>query len=326
MSDSRTTSPRNRLLQVVIAAGTILLLATRATRATAQQAVARTLRPVILLVHGRGMFGRDTAVLRADWQHALEAGARSGTPSATGPLFTDGDVRLVWYADVLDPMSSASCGRDTVAHQKRQSDGLADVVFGLTGILAVMAGDSAGANMEVRGLAGDLLYVGDPARRCAAEERLLTAVSQARAEHRPVIVVAHSLGSLVAYGALRSASTGDATIHRLVTLGSPLGAAELRELVFKDGVAGPVKLPANVRSWVNIREPRDPIAIPLSAADSTTLRDLVGSGSADGVDAHDMAGYLRDAMAGRAIAWAWCSAFERPSTAPAACGGIADPR
>jgi hypothetical protein len=301
MSDSRTASSRYRLLQVVMVACAIVLLA---TRASAQHAGASVKRPLILLVHGRGMFGRDT-----------------------GPLFTDGDVRLVWYADVLDPMSSASCGRETVAREKRQSDGLADVVFGLSGILAAVAGDSTGANMEVRGLAGDLLYVGDPARRCAAEERLLTAVSQARAEHRPVIVVAHSLGSLVAYGALRSGSiSADATIHRLVTLGSPLGAAELRELVFKDGVTGPVKLPTSVRSWVNIREPRDPIAVPLSGADSTTLRDLVGSGSADGVDAHDMGGYLRDPMAGRAIAWAWCSAFERPSTAPPACGGVADPR
>src|SRR5215211_3007215 len=121
MSDSRTASRHNRLLQVLIAAGTIVLLA---MRATAQQTGAATARPIILLVHGRGMFGRDTAELRAQWQHALEAGARSGTPSATGPLLTDGDVRLVWYADVLDPMSSASCGSDTVAHQKRQSDGL----------------------------------------------------------------------------------------------------------------------------------------------------------------------------------------------------------
>jgi hypothetical protein len=140
-----------------------------------------------------------------------------------------------------------------------------------------------------------------------------------------VVVVAHSLGSLVAYGALRGATVSNASVQRLETLGSPLGAPELRDLIFTDGTARLVKLPASVRSWVNIREPRDPIAIPLSDADSTTLRDLMGSGSADGVDAHDMGGYLRDPMAARAIAWAWCSAFERPSTAPSACGGIADP-
>ena len=151
-------------------------------------------------------------------------------------------------------------------------------------------------------------------------------LSRARAEQRPVVVVAHSLGSLVAYGALRSASAGsDATIQRLVTLGSPLGAAELRQLVFKDSAAARVNLPASVRSWVNVREPRDPIAIPVSDADSSVLRDLVGSGGADGVDAHDMGGYLRDPLAGRAIAWAWCAAFERRSGAPAACDQIADP-
>src|SRR5438105_4213572 len=63
-------------------------------------------RPLILLLHGRGMLDRDTASLRRLWQHALEAGGRTYTRA---PLLSDGDVRLVWYADVLDPLSSAGC-------------------------------------------------------------------------------------------------------------------------------------------------------------------------------------------------------------------------
>src|ERR1051325_10072256 len=61
-------------------------------------------RPVILIVHGRGMLERDTASLRAHWQRALESGGRGYTRA---PLLADDDVRLVWYADALDPRSSA---------------------------------------------------------------------------------------------------------------------------------------------------------------------------------------------------------------------------
>ena len=63
-------------------------------------------RPVVLLVHGRGMLDIDTAATRKMWLEALTAGAKS---SGAQPLITERDVRVVWYADVLDPRSSGGC-------------------------------------------------------------------------------------------------------------------------------------------------------------------------------------------------------------------------
>jgi len=63
-------------------------------------------RPVVLLVHGRGMLTHDTAVTRKMWLTALTSGGKTITAL---PLLSDRDVRVVWYADVLDPRSSAGC-------------------------------------------------------------------------------------------------------------------------------------------------------------------------------------------------------------------------
>jgi hypothetical protein len=50
-------------------------------------------RPIVLLVHGRGMSDRDSAATRKMWQQALASGARTITRE---PLITDRDVRVVW--------------------------------------------------------------------------------------------------------------------------------------------------------------------------------------------------------------------------------------
>ena len=57
-------------------------------------------RPVVLLVHGRGLQGQDSAALHSQWFDALRSGASTVVPDA--PI-QRADVRVVWYADALDP-------------------------------------------------------------------------------------------------------------------------------------------------------------------------------------------------------------------------------
>src|SRR5262245_26475452 len=83
------------------------LLALSATLATAQQEDRG--RPVILLLHGRGMVDHDSADTRKLWLDGLTSGSKR---LAKGELVTSRDVRLVWYADVLDPRSGAGCAYD----------------------------------------------------------------------------------------------------------------------------------------------------------------------------------------------------------------------
>jgi alpha-beta hydrolase superfamily lysophospholipase len=185
---------------------------------------------------------------------------------------------------------------------------------------------------SMRALVGDVLYLGDRRRRCAVEHRLASALDLAARERRPVVLVAHSLGSLVSYRYLRADRAGARqqpapAIHRYVTLGSMLGIPELQELLL--GHTGPLALSPGVRSWVNVRHDDDPFAVPLtdSAAGherpSPKIRELVTISTT--ADPHDIVGYLRDPAAARAIAWAWCDAFkESRARAPAACGDVRD--
>ncbi len=86
-------------------------------------------------------------------------------------------------------------------------------------------------------------------------------VAAAIRTHRPSVVLAHSLGSVVAYEALWH--NDDLELDRLITLGSPLA---LPHAVFPRLTPAPVdglgRRPPNVQRWVNIADPGDLIAIP----------------------------------------------------------------
>jgi hypothetical protein len=297
---------------VAVAAGVVATVSTVAAR-TARRETAQ--RPVILFLHGRGQLGRDTAAIRTEFLRSLETGVAK---LARHPLLDSSDVRLVWYADVLDPASSVGCDSDT--RTRSQSSGeegeVLQLLLGITSTLFTSLYESMPEDdrHSMRSLVGDVMYLGDRWRRCAVERRIESALMHAAREKRPVILVAHSFGSLVAYSYLRAdrARTTTVTppsIHRYVTLGSMLGIPELQELVL--GRAGPLSLPAGVRSWVNVRHTRDPFAAPLvdttgSRPGSVKIREVVTSANA--VDPHDIVTYLRDPAAARAIAWAWCDA------------------
>ncbi|GAB3900575.1 hypothetical protein ACFQ1S_02660 [Kibdelosporangium lantanae] len=96
---------------------------------------------------------------------------------------------------------------------------------------------------------------GGPQRQAAREEVAKT-IQNANAS----VVLAHSLGSVVAYEALWA--WPDITVDLLVTFGSPLG---IRGFVFDRLVPKPVEVglrPPGVRRWVNIADKGDVCAVP----------------------------------------------------------------
>lgn len=254
-------------------------------------------RPIVVLVHGRGHLGQDTAVLRREWKRDLD----SSLKLVGMPPLRDGDVRLAWYADVLDPDSDSLCGSIPVTSD---SLGFADVARGFLALLssAVPAEDSR----EVRGLMGDLLYALDAAKRCAAERRVGRAIDAALRERRPVIVVAYSLGSLVTYGYLQSQvpSVGSGNL-RLVTVGSPLGVRVIRDLVFGES-SERLRVPNGVAGWENVYDPNDFLSAPLEGVlSAASVRDRPTHAS-ERDDPHSLARYLRDRATGAAVMRALC--------------------
>jgi hypothetical protein len=133
---------------------------------------------------------------------------------------------------------------------------------------------------------------GDNPARLAAREQVAHRIAQ----HRPRIVIAHSLGTVVTYEALHAHP--ELRVDLLLTLGSPLA---LPRAVFDrllprpaNGPTGPLGVrPEGVARWVNIADPGDPVAIPphLARAFHGIALDLTGTVHA-GFGFHHATNYL----------------------------------
>lgn len=250
-------------------------------------------RPLVVFVHGRGHLDEDSAALRREWKRDLDTAlTRAGLPS-----LRDDDVRMAWYADVLDPSRDPGC---PTMPSDVDSAGLGplarDFISSLAGALP-----SSRESRDLRVILGDMLYAVDAARRCGAQRRVRLALDSAASNGRPVVVVAYSLGSLVTYGAL----TGGGAVRgrvRLITVGSPLGNEEMRMLL---GQSGDLRLPPGVAAWDNVYDPNDGFAAPLHPIVSG-VRDVELPPATDG-DPHFVQRYLRDARLGSVVGRALCA-------------------
>jgi subtilisin family serine protease len=160
----------------------------------------------------------------------------------------------------------------------------------------------------------DFLF--DPERRAAMKaslrERLLP-------QDGPFVVVGHSQGSMVAYDVLRELAPRDCEVPLFVTIGSPLGLAEVQD-VFHSwiGRRGSLPVPACVGRWVNVADRLDPVA-----ADCELENDFAPRGRIEDhcdwrlneqwrENPHSGPGYLRTAVVRRAVLDTVGSEFAHP--------------
>ncbi|NUP81567.1 MAG: hypothetical protein HOV96_28915 [Nonomuraea sp.] len=130
-------------------------------------------------------------------------------------------------------------------------------------------------------------YLTDQARR----EKCQRTVAEVIRRNRPRVVIAHSLGSVVAYETLWA--NPDLPVDLLITLGSPLG---MRNVVFERLLPAPVdgrgERPKNVARWVNIADKDDIAAIPAALRASFTGVDVEELVNLDWIDFHTAEKYL----------------------------------
>jgi pimeloyl-ACP methyl ester carboxylesterase len=124
-----------------------------------------------------------------------------------------------------------------------------------------------------------------------ARVRSRDTVAEVIRRRRPAVLIAHSLGSVVAYEALWAYP--ELRVELLITLGSPLG---MPHVVFDRLLPPPLngrgRRPPGVARWVNIADKDDIVAIPARLSDRFAGVDADELVDIDWIDFHTVGGYL----------------------------------
>jgi len=274
----------------------------------------------LLFVHGRGQAGLKVADLQAAWLAALAEGFQ-----AIGkPMPRDLQVDFPFYGDILErfvtqaslPTTSEVVSRggtpnnellafqNDVAQSIRQQLGVPDdQVLAEYGnnpkprgplnwewVQAILrAIDHHGGGLSADGIerfTRDVyLYLTLAPAREAVDAEVRGKLTGER-----TLVVAHSLGSVVAYNVLHAGGRPP-DIPLFMTVGSPLGIRAIRDQLV------PVSFPSRVRSWYNAFDTRDVVALfPLDGTNfpvSPPIENFAGVRNQT-ENRHGIAGYLND--------------------------------
>lgn len=140
-------------------------------------------------------------------------------------------------------------------------------------------------------------YMNDNDARRGAQ----TAVAEQLEQHAPRMVIAHSLGSVVAYETLWNHEHPPVDV--LVTVGSPLALPDLvfDRLAPKPGADRGAK-PPNVATWINLADPGDFIAVPPYLSRRFDGLDVDAVSSIGAFKFHAVGGYLEHPVVATAIA------------------------
>lgn len=108
-----------------------------------------------------------------------------------------------------------------------------------------------------------------------------------------IVVIAHSLGSVIAYNLLAHGGLAhDYQVAAFVTIGSPLGVTAIRKAV------SPMLHPPTVDHWLNAYDTRDVVALyPLDHRHFAVAPPILNHGTIDNetINHHKVEGYLNDA-------------------------------
>jgi pimeloyl-ACP methyl ester carboxylesterase len=239
----------------------------------------------IVLVHGAFNELWGPHEIEARWLPALRDGLWH-----RGRTIGDGDVAVCFYGDLFrrDPQAS-----DEAVARSRENVA-AVVARRLRKLGGNLGGDPAGQALFDRTVDLVTTMATVPDIRAHVLQRIEATVTP---ETR--VIVAHSLGSVVAYEALRRHP--EWAVETLVTLGSPLwhpGLLERLDPPVAKGTTGP--WPGSVRRWVNVAAVGDRVA-------AGRLADVYGNRVEEvaidnGPRAHDPEPYLNAPPTGGAVA------------------------
>lgn len=256
----------------------------------------------LVFVHGRAQEGKDSLALKDEWLTALGAGLRmAGLPMVATDATThfpyygdtlaelaaggspDSVTQVILRGGGVGGADEAEFVREVLAEMQSQA-GVSDAEVQAL-LLADPAGDvvlrrGPGSSEWVQAVlrlidrriprasgASIALATADVYHyltRTASRRMIDRAVGQALDRPEACVVVAHSLGTVVAYNVLSQPSAArDWKTPEFITVGSPLAVTRIQKEV--RGLAGVVRCPLGVSRWRNAMDERDLVALyPLS--------------------------------------------------------------
>jgi hypothetical protein len=125
-----------------------------------------------------------------------------------------------------------------------------------------------------------------------ARQKLKTVLMEAAGAGRPILLLGHSMGSVIVYESLWQLSretNSDLMIDLLVTTGSPLGQSIVQRHLMGSHRKGEERYPANIKKWTNIAAVGE-----LTAIDTNLKNDfsaMIELGLIDDIDDRDSFNY-----------------------------------
>lgn len=211
-------------------------------------------RPLVIFVHGRAQQHKLRDDMLRSFRDALRDGLRRIGDGSLADELQDDDVRMVHYYDLsmpTEPRIEASTSFCSAPPKRTTNTGSLATPFGFAerdgkerkAVLNLVERLPFVPDFSLLALEDTRDYLKHAGTRCATNQRLIEQLEMAKGEGRPVIVVAHSMGSLVAFDVLATQATPTAslppgaerpvgtvpTVDRLVLIGSQLPAKGLRK-------------------------------------------------------------------------------------------------
>jgi hypothetical protein len=130
----------------------------------------------------------------------------------------------------------------------------------------------------------------------AQHSRLLLRASlvAAREAGRPILLIAHSMGSVIAFETLWQLSRATCEpmqIDLFLTMGSPLGQRYMQKRIKGRDAIGAVRFPDNIRRWVNLTAVGDLTAIDPTLSDD--FGEMVEHGLVEYIDDRELYNWFR---------------------------------
>jgi len=268
----------------------------------------------LVFIHGRG-FKPPKAVWRRLWLEALLHGIRRDRPECL-PAFEAAHKEFAYFGDLSNPFLSEALGRPVpddaedrelcLMRLKRynRTEFREENYVVLPGYspLKEAAADSLGALLG-------LLHVNDPLIGSVApdvreywnpgsafgsrlREPLVLPLKRALNRGGEVLLVSHSLGSVIAYDTLwKFSRTGeyriqysDRKVDLWLTLGSPLGDETVKRHLKGSEASGARRYPSNVRRWINVAAEDDYVCHDQRIRDD--FEEMTRLGLVDSVEDH----------------------------------------